>query len=158
MRLARTVRFDDSDTRVFPRPAEPGEWAIPGGFEFSNWTEADLQGQARQVFAHGWLGLGSFGRATFVAVAAVEPAEIDVATQTLADHFRNVWGAPSDEVARAAARDEMTFMQELCADHAPNTLLAVTRELTDAGVRESFRAIRPDDAQLELVAMHASPD
>ena len=158
MKLARTIRFDESDTRVFPRAAEPGEWAIPGGFEFSNWTEADLQGPARQAFANGWLGLGSFGRASLVAVTRAEPSEVAGAVAALAAHFLRVWGAPSETAARAAAEDEIGFAQELCADHAPNTLLAVSRELTEAGVRESFRAIRPSDAELELIAIHGSPD
>ena len=143
---------------VFPRAAEPGEWAIPGGFEFSNWTEDELTGQARQAFTHGWLGLDSFGRATFVAVTSAEPAEIDAAVRRLAGHFLHIWGAPSEDAALAAARDEVRFMQELCEDHAPNTLLAVARALSEAGVRESFRAIRPGDAELDLVAMHGSLD
>ena len=39
MRLARTLRFDESDERVFERAAEPDEWAVSGAFEFSDWTE-----------------------------------------------------------------------------------------------------------------------
>ena len=49
-------------------------------------------------------------------------------------------------------------MQELCADHDPNTLLVVARELTEAGVRESFRAIKPAEAELDLVAVHGTLD
>ena len=44
---ARVIRLDDSDTNVFDPAAEPGEWAIPGTFEFANWTEADLEGVAK---------------------------------------------------------------------------------------------------------------
>ncbi len=47
-------------------------------------------------------------------------------------------------------------MRELCEDHAPNTLLVVSRELTESGVRESFRAIVPSDAEIDLVAVHAT--
>lgn len=158
MKLARTIRFDDSDANVFARPAEPGEWAIPGGFAFSNWTEDDLTGKARQAFANGWLGLGSFGRATFVAVAKIEPTELQALVDALATHFVGVYGAPTREEARAAATAELGFMQELCAEHGPNTLLTVARTLTEAGVRERFRAIRPADAELEAVAVHGSPD
>ncbi|MEO1277100.1 MAG: DUF6505 family protein, partial [Pseudomonadota bacterium] len=35
MNLARTIHFDESDTRIFHRHARTGEWAISGGFEFS---------------------------------------------------------------------------------------------------------------------------
>ena len=45
-------------------------------------------------------------------------------------------------------------MAELCEDHDPNTLLTVARELTDSGVRESFRSIEPQDAGLEQFAIH----
>jgi len=47
-------------------------------------------------------------------------------------------------------------MQELCDEHAPNTLLTVQRELTEAGVRESFRVIEPREAGLEQFAIHVT--
>ena len=62
MKLARAIHFDESDQRVFHSPARTGEWCIAGGFEFSNWTDADLTGKARQAFSNGWLGLETFGR------------------------------------------------------------------------------------------------
>jgi len=136
MRLARTLRFDDSDERVFEHAAEPGEWAISGAFEFSNWAEADLTGKRCQAFANGWLGLESFGRATFVAA----------------------YGAPDLAAARPVAEDELRFMAEMCADHDPNTLLVVNRELVAAGVGESFRAIKPAEATIDMVAIHGTPD
>ena len=158
MKLARTIHFDESDRNVFARPAETGEWAIPGGFEFSNWTEAELVGKARQAFANGWLGLDSFGRATFVAVAQIEDAERAALVERLAGHFVNYYGAPDVEAARGVAAEEVGYMIELCDDHAPNTLLAVGRELTEAGVKEGFRAIQPGEADLDIVAVHGSLD
>ncbi len=157
-KLARTIRFDESDGNVFARPAEPGEWAIAGGFEFSNWTEGDLTGKARQAFANGWLSLESFGRATLVAVAQVEPAERAALAQRLAAHFVRVYGAPDEATALPQALDELAYMAELCEDHDPNTLLTVTRDLTPSGVRESFRAIRAADAELDIVAVHGTLD
>ncbi|MXU66444.1 DUF6505 family protein [Oceanomicrobium pacificus] len=158
MLLARTIHFDISDRNVYARPAESGEWAVSGGFEFSNWTEADLQGQARQAFAHGWLGLDSFGRASLVAVAPVTDAERGAIISRLADHFRTIYGAPDMEAATAAAEEELAFMAELCADQPPNAVLAVQRSLTEAGVREQFRATEPGAAQLEDVARHGHLD
>ena len=49
-------------------------------------------------------------------------------------------------------------MAELCADHAPNTLLTVARELTEAGVKEAYRVIEPQDADLNQFAVHGSLD
>lgn len=157
-KLARTIHFDESDQNIFSRPAESGEWAIPGGFEFSNWSEGDLTGKARQAFANGWLALDSFGRATLVAVAQIEETELAELADRLADHFVTLYGAPDRETARPHAMEEISYMQELCADHAPNTLLVVSRELTESGVRESFRSIIPSDAELDIVAVHGSVD
>lgn len=158
MRLARTLRLDDSDTRIFERPAGPHEWAISGAFAFSNATEADLTGKTRQAFANGWLGLESFGRATFVAVADITEAEYARATEALARHFVERYGAPDIGSALPVAAEEMLFMREMCEDHDPNTLLVVERELVEAGVSERFRSIRPAEADLEMVAVHGTPD
>jgi hypothetical protein len=154
VRLARTIRFDASDENVFERAAEPGEWAVSGAFEFSNWTQEDVAGKRRQAFANGWLGLDSFGRATFVAVAEITEAEYDAAVEALACHFVEAYGAPSPEAARPVAADELADMRAMCEDHDPNTLLVVTRELVPAGVSEAIRTIRPQDAPLEIVAIH----
>lgn len=158
MHLARAIHFDESDTRVFHNPARTGEWAISGGFEFSNWTEGDLVGKARQAFANAWLGVETFGRVTFVAVTRIEPVEFEALADHLAQHFVQVYGAPSVADARPVALEELSQMAELCADHAPNTVLTVLRELTDAGVREQFRFIEPSEAGLDQFAIHSTPD
>lgn len=158
MFLARAIHFDQSDQRVYFSPARTGEWAISGGFEFSNWSQADLTGKARQAFANGWLGAETFGRVTFVAVTQIQPAELTQLTADLARHFVQIYGAPSLEAALPVATEEISHMADLCAEHAPNTLMTVARELTEAGVREQFRSITPDDANLDQFAIHATPD
>ncbi len=158
MLLARAIHFDESDMNVFHSPARTGEWCVSGGFEFSNWSEADLVGKARQAFANGWLGVETFGRVTFVAVTRIEPAELDMLTRRLAEHFVAVYGAPSVEAALPVAEEELRQMAELCADHAPNTVLTVARELTGAGVREQYRFIEASDAGLDQFAIHGSLD
>jgi len=158
LKLARTIHLDISDENVFARPAQTGEWVVSGGFEFSNWSEADLSGKARQAFANGWLGLSTFGRATFAAVARIEPAELEVVTQTLADHLNRIYGAPNAEAALSAARHEVSFMMELCEDQDLNAMLAVQRELTEAGVREQFRAIAAPDANIDQLAAHVTTE
>lgn len=152
--LARVIRLDESDLNVFERPAEAGEWAISGAFEFSNFTEGDLGGKVRQAFAHGWLGLESFGRATIVAVAPVTEAEIEALVSALAAHFVERYGAPSLAAAEPVAREELAQMQSLCEDHPPNTLLLLERSLEEIGVRERFRPVKPRDAALESFAVH----
>ncbi|MDG1280636.1 MAG: DUF6505 family protein [Pseudorhodobacter sp.] len=156
--LARAIHFDESDMNVFHNPARTGEWAVSGGFEFSNWSEGDLVGKARQAFANGWLGVETFGRVTFVAVTRIEASEYEALIAHLAQHFVDVYGAPSVEAARPAALEELEHMAELCADHAPNTVLTVLRELTEAGVREQYRYIEANDAGLDQFAIHSVPE
>ena len=158
LKMARAIHFDESDQRVFHMPARTGEWCISGGFEFSNWSEGDLTGKNRQAFANGWFGLETGGRVTFVAVTQVEPGEVAALAQMLAQHFVTYYGAPSIEAALPTAQEELNQMADLCAEHNPNTLLTVLRELSDVGVRESFRMIEPNDAGLDQFAIHGSLD
>ena len=158
MNLARAIHFDESDTRVYPVPARTGEWCISGGFEFSNWTEADLAGKARQAFSNGWFGLETTGRVTFVAVTQIESVEVERLTDMLAEHFVTYYGAPDLVAARPVAAEELGHMAEMCDEHAANTLLTVSRELTEVGVRESFRVIEAQDADLDQFAIHGSLD
>ena len=158
MNLARAIHFNESDLNIFHSPARTGEWCISGGFEFSNWGDSDLAGKARQAFANGWLGLETFGRVTFVAVTKVEVVELAALETALAEHFVAMYGAPSLEAALAVAHEELAHMAELCDEHAPNTLLTVARDLTEAGVRESYRVIEADAAELDLLAVHGSLD
>lgn len=158
MKLARAIHFDESDTRVYHSPARTGEWCISGGFEFSNWTDGDLTGKQKQAFSNGWLGLETFGRVTFVAVTQIETVEMAQATDALAQHFVDVYGAPDLAAARPVAAEEIAQMAEMCADHGPNTLLTVARELSESGVRETYRTIQAQDAGLEQFAIHGSLD
>ncbi|MEM7643598.1 MAG: DUF6505 family protein, partial [Pseudomonadota bacterium] len=146
MNLARAIHFDDSDRQVYHVPARTGEWCIPGGFEFSDWTEADLAGKARQAFSNGWLGLDTFGRVTFVAVTKIEPSEREALIDALSDHFVTLHGAPSREAAYPVATQEIDAMIDLCDGVDPTRVMTVSRALGDAGVTETFRILDPRDA------------
>ena len=154
MNFARVIRMDESDLNVFHAAAEPGEWAIPGTFAFSNWTEDDLTGKSRQEFAHGWLGLDSFGRASVVAVTSITEAERAALVDILAFHFTEAWGAPHIDAARPVAEEEIAHMAQMCSDQPENTLMVIERELTPAGVKDRFRLIPPQGASLEAFAVH----
>ncbi|MBU8538556.1 DUF6505 family protein [Falsiroseomonas tokyonensis] len=139
-RLPRTLRLDPSDTVIFAEAAEPGEWAVPGGFEF--WEEAPetLSGQRRQAFRGGFLGIGSFGWSTLVEVAEATPAQYAAALAALAAHIRRQHGAPDAAAAEAAAREELAFAESLC-DHPLGTVLALSRSVEEGAVRERFRTL-----------------
>lgn len=156
MKLARTLRLDVSDQNVFERPAASGEWAISGGFEFSNWTDQDLKGKAKQAFANGWYSVESGGRASFVGVCSITDSELEAIRQQLAHTFVEIYGAPNIEAAYPVACEEIDQMRTMCEDFEDNTLLMVSRTMSDVGVEETYRSRAPEDASLEAFAVHGS--
>lgn len=141
-RLLRTVRLDGTDARVFERAAEPGEWAIPGGFAFADDAPESLDGKRRQAFRSGFLGLSSFGWSTVTMVADIDDAAFGAARDALAQHLIDAYGAPDQEQALAAAESELDFAIGLC-DGPINTLLCVDREMGADGIVERFRVVKP---------------
>ena len=142
MTLLRTIRLDATDTLVFPAAAEPGEWAVPGGFAFWDDAPGSLSGKRQQAFRGGFLGLASFGWSTLVEVAPCDAAQREAAVAALAAHIRAAYGAPDDEAARAAALDEIAFAESLCAGQAAGTVLALHRSHdADGQQREAFRTL-----------------
>ncbi len=115
-------------------------------------------GKARQAFSNGWMGCETFGRVSFVAVTQIEPQERDDIVTSFARHFVDVYGAPDLAAAKSVAGEEVDQMIDLCVDHAANTLLTVSRALTEAGVRETYRTIAAQDADVMQFAVHAALD
>lgn len=144
-RLPRTIRLDPSDKVVFAHAAEPGEWAVPGTFLFWGRAPETLSRKEAIAFRSGFLGVESFGHSTLVAVQEARPEERSALVERLALQLVAHLGAPSIELARPAAEDEVAMAESLCRDHAVNTLLALHRTHEDGAIREQFRSLRPRD-------------
>ncbi|WP_159585574.1 DUF6505 family protein [Chelativorans xinjiangense] len=148
IRLPRTIRLDPSDTFVYRRAAEPGEWAVTGTFLFFGVDTTGLTGKERQAFRAGFLGIDSFGWSTLAVVTEASAEERASAIERLSEQLVTHCGAPDMEQARAAAEEEITFAQSLC-DHPPNTLLGIHRTSEGAGVRETFRTLHRNASRLD---------
>jgi len=142
MRLLRTIRLDPSDTFVFERAAEPGEWAVPGAFVFWDDDPEALEGKARAAFRAGFLGIVSLGHSTLVQVVEASEEDHRQAVETLAGRLVTHFGAPDLAAARIAAAEEVAFASSLC-DHPADTLIAMNRSHEDGATRETFRTLRP---------------
>ena len=142
MKLIRTIRLDPSDTFVFERAAEPGEWAVSGAFAFWNADAETLEGKARSAFRSGFLGVESLGWSTLVQIVEASAADRAAVVERLAQQLVARFGAPDVATARAAAEEEVTFAESLC-NHPPDTLIAVHRASEDGAVREAFRTLHP---------------
>ena len=94
MKLLRTIRLDPSDTFVFERAAEPGEWAVSGAFLFADADPDDARRQGARRLPRRLLGVASLGWSTLVQI--VEASEDDRAAlvEALAQQLRRAFGAP----------------------------------------------------------------
>lgn len=142
MKLLRTIRLDPSDTFVFERAADPGEWAVSGAFAFWNADASKLEGKSRSAFRSGFLGVASLGWSTLAQIVEAKPADRDRLVETLAGQLTRHFGAPDMNAARAAAEEEVAFAQSLC-DHPADTLIAVRRTHDGGETREAFRTLQP---------------
>jgi hypothetical protein len=142
VKLIRTIRLDPSDTFVFERAAEPGEWAVSGAFVFWNDDVAKLEGKARSAFRGAFLGVESLGWSTLVQIVAASEADRAALVERLAQQLVAQFGAPDIGAARRAAEEEVAFAESLC-NHPADTLMAVHRTFEDGEVREAFRTLHP---------------
>src|SRR5712664_1146807 len=101
LRFPRTIRLDPSDTFVFERAAEPGEWAVCGTFAFWSTDPASLEGKARTAFRAGFLGVETLGWSTLVQIVEADVSERTALVEMLAQQLSAHFGAPSPDQARA---------------------------------------------------------
>jgi hypothetical protein len=141
MKLLRTIALDPSDTFVFDTPAEPGEWAVSGAFRFCDQDPAKLEGKERAAFRSGFLGVESWGWSTLVQIVPATENDCRMLIERLAGQLVDRFGAPDVATARAAAEEEVAFVQSLCT-HPTSALIAVHRSAHDGDVRESFRRLQ----------------
>ena len=145
LKLPRTIRLDPSDTFVFERAAEPGEWAVSGAFVFWNQDPATLGQKQRVALRSGFLGIDSLGWSTLAIVTEATEMDRQAMVERLAGQLLEKFGAPDLKAARLAAEDEVAFAGSLC-DHPSQTLLAVQRSVEDGEIRERFRTLKPREA------------
>lgn len=142
MKLLRTIRLDPSDTFIFERAAEPGEWAVPGAFVFAHQDVQVLEGKQRAAFRSGFVGIETFGWSTLAQVVEATDADRACATETLAQRLVTHFGAPNLMAAKAAAEEEIAFSASL-SDHPKGMLVALSRQCEDGAIRETFRTLMP---------------
>lgn len=146
MKLLRTIRLDTSDTYVFERAAEPGEWAVSGAFAFWHRDPTKLEGKMRSAFRSGFLGVNSLGWSTLVQIVEAKETDRLTLVGALARRLLDNFGAPDTAAAMAAAEEEVTFAESLCSQ-PHDTLIAVHRACEGGNLRESFRTLRPRHGQ-----------
>ena len=141
-KLLRAVRLDDSDDRIFRGcgAARDGEWVVTGGFaacDFENAPRCDPPCHCQSSF----LSAGSTARCSIAEVVEAPESEADALVDALAWHFVKALGAPSWQVARAAAEDEVRHVSEVCETLAPEVWITVKRRRSPTGDLEEQYAV-----------------
>src|SRR6195256_3296227 len=154
LKFPRTIRLDPSDTFVFERAAEPGEWAVSGAFVFWSQDPAALAKKQRVALRSGFLGIESLGWSTLAIVTEASEAERQAMVERLASQLLQKFGAPDPEAARLAAGGEGAVAATL-GDRPPQTLLAVQRSVENGEIRERFRTLRPREGATDADRLHA---
>ena len=149
MKFARTIRFDKSDLNIFPLASEEGELAVVGTFSFYNIKPEDLKGKVKQAFSNGFLGCSTFGFSTLVSLVSINENDIKKLQINLGKYFIDNYGAPSKEVAEKAASEEINFMLDLCKEHELGSLLSLSRDFSEEGIKEKFRNLPKADSCAE---------
>ena len=150
IKFLKTIRFDASDEHVFAVPSPENEWAVSGAFEYVGCKDSDLSGKERQAFTNGFMGIGTFGRSTFATVASISEGELKQVERLLAAHLLDKYGAPGRAAALEAAREEISFVTELCEQPFINTVFAVRREVNAQGkIHEKLHEVRAADEEVD---------
>ena len=143
LKLPRTIRLDPSDTFVFERAAEPGEWAVSGAFVFWNRDPGDARPEAARGAA---VGLSRHRQSRLVDAGDRDRSDGSGAATPWSSASRpSCWRNSARRMPRpraAAAEEEVAFAASLC-DHPAQTLLAVQRSVEDGEIRERFRTLKP---------------
>lgn len=155
MKMLRALRLDPSDTFVFARAAEPGEWAVPGSGFFVGLDLEDLDPKERAAFRAGFLGTESFGFSTLVDVVEITADEEAALVSRFAAGLVKHFGAPSLAEAEEVAREEIRLAKSL-ADHPVGTVIAMRRTIEAGAIREQFRTLnRRPEAMKGADGLHA---
>lgn len=141
-KLPKVVRLDDSDLEVYEHPADAGELAVPGGFEFLNDSIESLTGKRLQAFLNGFLGIQTSGRSTLVAITSLDHDEYQNAINQLTVNILSNHGVTERSLALNIATEEIRYAESLC-EYEEGTILALDRDFSKEEIKESFKKFVP---------------
>jgi hypothetical protein len=127
-KLLRAVRLDDSDEHIFAAngAARDGEWVVSGGYavcDFSRSPHCNPSCHCESSF----LALASRARCSIAEVVDVPDTAIEEQIDALAWYLVREWKAPSWELARTVAEEEILHTAEVCETLSPEVWITVRR-------------------------------
>ena len=143
MKFLKAVRLDDSDDRLLAGAggaARQGEWLVSGGY-----AACDLAAGHRAPGCRcdtTFVAAGSLRRCTLAEIADIDETDYQAVKAALARHFLEELGAPTPEIALAAAEDECAYTADLAEGFPAEVWIGVRREPTDAGLGEHYSVFK----------------
>ncbi len=133
-KFLRAIRLDDSDDRLFRThgAAREGDWLVSGGYavcDFANAPKCDPRCHCESSF----LALEARSRCSIAEVVEVTDEDLESHTDALAWFLVKGWGAPSWEVARRVAEEEVRHTAGVCESLPADVWISVKRTPSDGG-------------------------
>ena len=143
MKFLRAVRLDASDSLVYSEggAAREGEWLVSGGYAVCDPTGSSHRTPKCHCLIS-FVGAESHGRCTIAEVVEIDKTRYRQIIEGLARHFTDDLGAPTLEVARAAAEEEAEYTADLCESFSPEVWITVKRTPAGDGVKEHYSVFK----------------
>lgn len=139
MKFLKAVRLPEREAPLFldEELLGDGEWVVSGGFAICDPALGEHRRPGCRCHVS-FAGLGSRRRCIVAEVVPIDAATFRDHVETLARQLVQDWGAPSEEAARAAAQEEVTYTADLCEGFALGVWITVRRTTGEGGVREEY--------------------
>lgn len=143
MKFLKAVRLDDSDDRILAETggaAQDGEWVVSGGYATCDLQQGHRMPRCRCDTT--FIAAGARRRCTVAEIAEIGEADYERVKQALARHLLDELGAPSAEIAAAAAEDECAYTADLAGGFPAEVWITVRRDPTADGVGERYSVFK----------------
>jgi len=143
MKFLKAVRLDASDDLVYSGcgAARDGEWLVSGGYAVCDPIGASHRTPKCRCLTS-FVGVESHGRCTLAEIVEIDETEYRQIIERLTRHLTDDLGAPTVDVACAAATDEAEYTADLCESFSPEVWIAVKRTPADDGVKEHYSVFK----------------
>lgn len=143
MRFLRAVRLPAADGAL-GRGHEllnEGDWVVSGGYAVCDLGTGAHRHPACRCDTS-FLGLASHKRCSVAEVVEIDDQVCRDHVEALARHLLYEWAAPSLEVARAAAEDEIAYTVDLCRSFSPEVWITVQRWVEGGDIKEHYSVFK----------------
>jgi len=139
-KFLKAVRLDNSDDQIYHQggACDENEWVCSGGFAVCD-LAVNYRCEPRCYCDSSFISISSRSRCTIAEVVEVDDGDIEIFKDTLAQYLMFEWKAPSYDIARGVAEEEIDYTTKLCETFAQDVWITVSRTPgTDDAIDEKY--------------------